>query len=557
MARNRSNRGSGLARRGRDDVLQRGDAAGAGRSGPSPSDPTPPAAGPSGASTSSPSTPGPSSPLPSSSSPLRPTASSAGAPSTQSPAAAAPAATRPADTRAVNARAATSPAGSGVAGGAAARPTPASAAGPGGGQRSHGGSSDRPGPGARPPASGGSGRNLGIGLIGGVIGGAAVALLALWYQNSGDEVAALRGRIAQVESTVARAGDGSRVESLAERVQALEKASGGDLLSRLEALEAEAGQGAAQAQQPGGDGSQLTQLEQRVAALETAGRDAAASDQGGAPLQKAVTALQERLAALAARLPEDAQSRLSQIDQRLGAAEQAETRLQQLSSSVDQLTQKLNTDEQHSQELVTQLSALSERVSGAEGKLDAALRNRSRASALALIVSQLEAAIDEARPYRSQVETLTAMTQDSAAAGDDAIEQALRALEPGAAAGVPSIAALRQSFRPVANEIVHAARAPDGDNLIDRATDNLMRLVTVRPVGDDVRGDTAEARVARAEAALDKGDLASAVAELEQLDGRPADAGADWLSQAKLRLGADQAVAKLRTHATELLAQAN
>jgi hypothetical protein len=152
---------------------------------------------------------------------------------------------------------------------------------------------------------------------------------------------------------------------------------------------------------------------------------------------------------------------------------------------------------------------------------------------------------------------LTAMTQGSAAAGDDAIEQALRALEPGAAAGVPSIAALRQSFRPVANEIVHAARAPDGDNLIDRATDNLMRLVTVRPVGDDVRGDTAEARVARAEAALDKGDLASAVAELEQLDGRPADAGADWLSQAKLRLGADQAVAKLRTHATELLAQAN
>jgi hypothetical protein len=390
-----------------------------------------------------------------------------------------------------------------------------------------------------------------------VIGGAAVALLALWYQNSGDEVAALRGRIAQVESTVARAGDGSRVESLAERVQALEKASGGDLLSRLEALEAEAGQGATQARQPGGDGSQLTQLEQRLAALEAAGRDAAASDRGGAALQNAVTDLEERLATLAARLPEDAQSRLSQIDQRLGAAEQAETRLQQLSSSVDQLTQKLNTDEQQSQELVTQLSALSERVSGAEGKLDAALRNRSRASALALIVGQLEAAIDEARPYQSQVQTLTAMTEDSAGAGDDTIEQALRALEPGAAAGVPSIAALRQSFQPVANEIVHAARAPDGDNLIDRATDNLMRLVTVRPVGEDVRGDTAEARVARAEAALDKGDLASAVAELEQLDGRPAEAAADWLSQAKLRLGADQAVAKLRTHATELLAQAN
>jgi hypothetical protein len=445
-----------------------------------------------------------------------------------------------------------------MAGGAAARPTSASAAGTSGSQRAHGGgSSHRPGPGARPPASGRTGRNFGIGLIGGVIGGAAVALLAFWYQNGGDELAALRGRIAQVESTVARAGDGGRVESLAERVQALETAPDSDVLSRLEALETEVGQGATQAQRPGADDSQLAQLEQRLAALETARRDAAASDEGGAALPKAVTALQERLAVLAARLPEDAQSRLSQIDQRLAAAEQAEGRLQQLSSSVDQLTQKLNTDEQQSQELATQLSALSERVSGAENKLDAALRNRSRANALALTVGQLEAAIDEARPYQSQIQTLTAMTEDSAAPGDDAIEQALRALEPGAAAGVPSIAALRQSFQPVANEIVHAARAPDGDNLIDRATDNLMRLVTVRPVGDDVRGDTAEARVARAEAALDKGDLASAVAELEQLDGRPAEAAADWLSQAKLRLGADQAVAKLRTHATELLAQAN
>jgi hypothetical protein len=120
---------------------------------------------------------------------------------------------------------------------------------------------------------------------------------------------------------------------------------------------------------------------------------------------------------------------------------------------------------------------------------------------------------------------------------------------------VQSVAALRQSFAPVANAIVQAANATGGDNLIDRATDNLMRLVTVRPVGDDVRGDGADARVARAEAALDKGDLAGAVSELGQLEGRPAEAAAAWLAQAKARLGADQAVAQLRTQATDLLRQ--
>ena len=462
-------------------------------------------------------------------------------------------------------------------------PTSASAAaGTAGGQRPQGGGSDRPGSGARPPASGGgrttsggSGRAFGAGVLGGVLGGAAVALLVLWYQSGGDELAALQSRVDQVETTVASAtGDGG--------------AAGDDLVARIDALETQLeGQGAAQAQpegdagpdlsgrlaeieaalaeRPGGDESQLAQLEQRLAALESADATTgaageAAPDDGAAALQDAVTALQERLEALSARLPEDTQDRLSQLDQRLGAAEQAGSRLQELSGSVDQLTQQLSADEQQGQQLASQIGTLDERVSEAESRLEEAARNRNQATALALIVGQLEAAIDEARPYATQVQALTAMTQDGAgsdAASGDAIRQAVSALEPGAAGGVPSIGTLRQSFAPVANEIVHAARAPEGDNLLNRATDNLMRLVTVRPVGDDVRGDTAEARVARAEAALDKGDLAAAVAELDQLEGRPADAAADWLAQAKARLGADQAVAQLRTQAADLLSQSH
>ena len=63
------------------------------------------------------------------------------------------------------------------------------------------------------------------------------------------------------------------------------------------------------------------------------------------------------------------------------------------------------------------------------------------------------------------------------------------------------------------------ARAPEGDSLIDQAAGNLLRLVTVRPVGADVEGDDAAARVARAEARLAEGDLAAAVAEVEALEG--------------------------------------
>ena len=336
---------------------------------------------------------------------------------------------------------------------------------------------------------------------------------------------------------------------------------GPDLSGRLAEIEA------ALAARPGGDESQLAQLEQRLAALESAGATTgaageAAPDDGAAALQDAVTALQERLEALSARLPEDTQEppRASSTS---GSAppSRPSSRLQELSGSVDQLTQQLSADEQQGQELASQIGTLDERVSAAESRLEAAARNRNQATALALIVGQLEAAIDEARPYATQVQALTAMTQDGA--GSDA---AARRRDPagGERAGTwrrerrsKHRARCASSFAPVANEIVHAARAPEGDSLLNRATDNLMRLVTVRPVGDDVRGDTAEARVARAEAALDKGDLAAAVAELEQLEGRPAEAAADWLAQAKARLGADQAVAQLRTQAADLLSQSH
>ena len=133
--------------------------------------------------------------------------------------------------------------------------------------------------------------------------------------------------------------------------------------------------------------------------------------------------------------------------------------------------------------------------------------------------------------------------------------QAVEELRPAAASGVPSLAALRSSFDAVANRIVHAAQAPEGDGLLEQAAGNLMSLVTVRPVGADVEGDSAAARVARAEAALDDGDLAAAVAELEALDGAAAEAAAPWLAEARPRLAAEAALHTLQERATLLLTE--
>ena len=84
---------------------------------------------------------------------------------------------------------------------------------------------------------------------------------------------------------------------------------------------------------------------------------------------------------------------------------------------------------------------------------------------------------------------------------------------------------------------------------MDRAWARLRSLVTVRPVGGDVTGDSPEAHLARAEARLGEGDLASAVTELEALEGPAAEAAAPWLAGARARLAADQAIEALRERA--------
>jgi hypothetical protein len=72
-------------------------------------------------------------------------------------------------------------------------------------------------------------------------------------------------------------------------------------------------------------------------------------------------------------------------------------------------------------------------------------------------------------------------------------------------------------------------------------------LVKIRRVDEAATGDTPSAVLARAEAALDKGDLAAAVKEVGALQGAPRDALSGWLDQARARLGADDTLKRLES----------
>ena len=70
-------------------------------------------------------------------------------------------------------------------------------------------------------------------------------------------------------------------------------------------------------------------------------------------------------------------------------------------------------------------------------------------------------------------------------------------------------------------------------------------LVKVKRVDEAATGDNPSAVFARAEALLEKGDLAGSVKQIEMLDGAPREAFSTWLDEAKARLSADAILQRL------------
>ncbi len=434
------------------------------------------------------------------------------------------------------------------------------------------------------------------GLLSGLVGGIA-AWLALTYlvpPNAGGELQALRARVEQLGSGVdSLQGDHQALAQLSSRVQALEQAppaAGGDLAARVDALEKARAAGSEQTQ-PGPDLAALTKrldaLEHSVSATESSAPNtdledlrsrltalegqlaSLATDVAGAGDARtgdvaSLEALQSRLGAIESRLPEAdaAAHRLDALSARVDALEPTGAKLAQLAGEVQQIKEQSAAARSHLDGLTGQAQGLDQQVQTLHGDVKslqtalaeiqsraaAAGDRHAQAAALALITSQIDTALGQGKPYEAPLRSLVALGDQ-----DEVVRQSAADLASGAATGVPGLAALRQSFAAVADEIVQRERAPEGGSLIDRATSNLLRLVTVRPVGADVAGEDAAARVARAEGDLDQGDLAAAVAELEALKGPAAEAAAAWLADAKTRLQATKALASLRAHVTALL----
>jgi len=188
-------------------------------------------------------------------------------------------------------------------------------------------------------------------------------------------------------------------------------------------------------------------------------------------------------------------------------------------------------------------------ASSERGAADQKAMAAARASAVIGVAARLSAAFDSGLPFSADLTLLAPLARD-----DAKLTELSAALKPFAQTGVASRAALTAEFPAMAKAALADDRADDsfGERLLGK----VRGVVSLRRVGADVEGDTVEAKLARAEAALNAGDVAKAVELVKSLPPETDKARAAWLGRAEAHLAAQRSVDQLATYAATLLGAA-
>lgn len=308
----------------------------------------------------------------------------------------------------------------------------------------------------------------------------------------------------------------------------------------------------APASQPAAAAPDLAPLEQRLGALE--------QRVGAIRVPTGVEDMAARIAALEARpaatsVPSDISARLDQLAEQVkqlearpvGSGEAAPAdndELVERIAALEQQAKALSERPAPPADLPERVAAVEQQSKAIAERLDATAPPAGEALRMALVlgVGELSEQVLSGRPYAD------ALVQVESLLGADA---ALAApLKEWASGGVPTLPALRRDFDDVARSVVEAAMG-EGDHWLDHVKGRLAALFVLRRTGE-VPGDAPDAIVARAEARLEAGDLAAAVAEVGKLTGRAAEAAAGWQQRAQARLDAEKALAALKRRTFEL-----
>jgi hypothetical protein len=165
-----------------------------------------------------------------------------------------------------------------------------------------------------------------------------------------------------------------------------------------------------------------------------------------------------------------------------------------------------------------------------------------RAARLTIAAEALRAAVERGVPFQAELAAVTSFGVD---------QNATAPLEPFAATGVPSAAALAQELAALAPTLQQAAEpASDNSTFLGRLKTNAQHLVSITPVDAPV-GDDPVSVATRIAVDAAHADIAAALADIAKLPGAAKPLAAAWVQKAQAR---EAAIAASRTLAADALA---
>lgn len=394
------------------------------------------------------------------------------------------------------------------------------------------------------------------GLIGGLVGGAAVALVWMLLAREQPLLPQLVARLDAVDG---------RIGEVEQRLRAAES-----LFAQVQRAAAEA------AQRDADLGARIDALTERLAGVAETIQRLPTLEQSGAvgealaPLQEALRAASERAAGLerefATRWAE-VQAALNDLGRVLAErTQQIERQLQQqvtvfderakavlvLPQEVAQLRAELGhaLDEWQAQagRLEQAQSALGGRINALAQDLERLRELRARELGLMLASTEIAAAATDGRPYGEALALLRRVAGDA-----PELAGVIAALERFADSGIPTIVELSARFEALATGLSEEPKEAPVD-LLTETRRNLASLISIRR--RDEPPAATEAMIAAARQHLARGDVEAAAQVLLPLAEAGHAAARDWRALVEARRQALDALARLAVFARQHLATA-
>jgi hypothetical protein len=229
----------------------------------------------------------------------------------------------------------------------------------------------------------------------------------------------------------------------------------------------------------------------------------------------------------------------------LGRINAAESATKSLADNAAALSRRAEAADVAVRDTNSRIEKLTAALADVQTTARAAAAGSDRASRLAVAASALRNAVEHGDPFTAELAIVKPLAPDA---------NAIALLEPFAASGVPGNAALGQELATIVRPLLRASdQTPADAGFLDRLQANAQKLVRVRPVDEEPRGDDRSAILSRVEQRALQGNVAAATTELNKLPGDARTPMQAWIAKAEARNKAIDASRRLAADAVAAL----